>query len=51
MANIGQNGFDATQVEPITDFDTLSAGKYTAEISDLRINYCIIFYVLKDVVD
>ena len=34
MANIGPNGFDATQVEPTTDFDTLPAGRYTAEISD-----------------
>ena len=34
MANIGPNGFDATQVEPTTDFDTLPAGRYNAEISD-----------------
>lgn len=34
MAEIGQHGFDATQVEPTTDFDTLPAGRYIAEISD-----------------
>lgn len=34
MADLGKNGFDSTQVEPSTDFDTLPAGKYIAEISD-----------------
>ena len=34
MAEIGQHGFDATQVEPTTDFDTIPAGRYIAEISD-----------------
>ena len=34
MADLGQYGFDSTQVEPSTDFDILPAGKYIAEIND-----------------
>lgn len=34
MANIGQNGFDATQVDPTVDFEHVPAGRYTAEITD-----------------
>ncbi len=40
MANLGPTGFDATGVEPTTDFDPLPAGKYIAEVSnsDMRPN-------------
>jgi len=40
MANLGPTGFDASVVEPTTDFDPLPAGKYTAEVtaSDMRPN-------------
>ena len=34
MAELGQNGFDSTQVEPSTDFEAPQAGRYVAEISD-----------------
>jgi len=34
MADLGQHGFDSTQVEPSTDFDVIPAGKYIAEIND-----------------
>ena len=34
MANIGQNGFDATHVDPTVDFEHVPAGRYTAEITD-----------------
>ena len=40
MANLGPTGFDATGIEPTTDFDPLPAGKYIAEVtaSDMRPN-------------
>lgn len=40
MANLGPTGFDATGVEPTTDFDPLPAGKYVADVSnsDMRPN-------------
>ena len=40
MANLGPTGFDATGIEPTTDFDPLPAGKYVAEAtaSDMRPN-------------
>ncbi|MBZ0266258.1 DUF669 domain-containing protein [bacterium] len=40
MAELGHNGFDATHVEPSTDFEIIPAGRYTAAItdSDLRPN-------------
>jgi len=34
MANIGQNGFDATHVDPTVDFEHIPVGKYIAEITD-----------------
>lgn len=34
MADLGQHGFDANQVEPSTDFDAIPAGKYVAAITD-----------------
>ena len=34
MANIGANGFDATNVEPSVDFEHIPAGRYNAEITD-----------------
>ena len=34
MANIGQNGFDATHVDPTVDFENVPAGRYNAEITD-----------------
>ena len=34
MANIGQNGFDATHIDPTVDFEHVPASKYTAEITD-----------------
>ena len=40
MANLGPNGFDATGIEPTTDFEVIPAGRYTAEItnSEMRPN-------------
>jgi hypothetical protein len=34
MANIGANGFDATHIDPSTDFEHVPAGRYNAEITD-----------------
>ncbi|MDP8228357.1 MAG: DUF669 domain-containing protein [Candidatus Electryoneaceae bacterium] len=34
MANLGQNGFDATHVDPTVDFEHVPAGRYAAEITD-----------------
>ena len=34
MANIGANGFDATNVDPSVDFEHIPAGRYNAEITD-----------------
>ena len=40
MANLGPAGFDATGIEPTTDFEPLPVAKYVAEVSasDLRPN-------------
>ena len=40
MANLGPAGFDATGIEPTTDFEPLPAAKYIAEVStsDMRPN-------------
>jgi len=40
MADFGPNGFDATGIEPTTDFEVIPAGRYTAEItnSEMRPN-------------
>ena len=40
MSNLGPNGFDATGIEPTTDFEPLPAAKYIAEVSnsDMRPN-------------
>ena len=40
MANLGPSGFDATGVEPTSEFDPLPAGKYVAEVtaSEMRPN-------------
>jgi len=40
MANLGPNGFDASGIEPTTDFEVIPAGHYTAEItnSEMRPN-------------
>jgi len=34
MANIGANGFDATQIDPSNDFEHVPADRYKAEITD-----------------
>lgn len=40
MSNLGPNGFDASNIEPTTEFDPLPAGKYVAEVtaSEMRSN-------------
>jgi len=40
MANLGPNGFDASGIEPTTDFEVIPAGHYAAEItnSEMRPN-------------
>lgn len=40
MANLGPTGFDATGIEPTTDFEVLPAARYIAEVSasDMRPN-------------
>ena len=34
MANIGPNGFDATQIDPTVDYEHVPAGRYNVEITD-----------------
>lgn len=34
MANIGPNGFDATQIDPTLDYEHVPAGRYNVEITD-----------------